>query len=311
MKRRHVLAAAGLGATAATAGCLQRLDATTPADTQPRGSTPDGDTPPSDAARSTRVPSGGTVERAPGDDTSGIGGRRSPHAVFLTNPTNTGRTVALVIVQGGKTLLDEAFAVEPEGTVAVEIRRLAAYTVEATVEGSGETETATVERAQFDCNATSVQLELQADSSLSSSTLSTLMACGNVVTDRVASGERVEHTVGTIEQSDELDGHHTVSVENPTARPLTARLLLGDGERTLFDGLFSVEPDATADVHFDRNGSDRIEARVLETDASATVDLEEAGLGCTAARTTFELTEGGVLDTSTISTDLACHPNDA
>ncbi|ELZ13906.1 hypothetical protein C479_03636 [Halovivax asiaticus JCM 14624] len=307
MKRRQLLAATGLGVTSMTAGCLQEFGSARDEDdrgnTQERGSTPGDDSP-------TPVPAGETVERDPTDGQ--LGGRRSPHAVFLTNPTKTERTVALAIEQGGETILEESFTIRPEGTAKVAIGRLAAYTVEATVDGSDQTETTTVERAQFDCNATSVQLELQADGTLSSATLSTMMACGNVVTERVVSGETVEHTVGTIEESDEMQGEHTISVSNPTDQTWTARILLEDGEITRFDGLFTVEPAATADVHFDRNGSESIATRVLDADASATVDLEKADIGaCNAATTTVSLTDEEALETSTIATDLGCHSDPA
>ncbi|AGB15599.1 hypothetical protein Halru_0980 [Halovivax ruber XH-70] len=307
MKRRQLLAATGLGVTSMMAGCLQEFrparDEDDRGDTQERGSTPADDSP-------TPVPAGETVERDPTDGQ--LGGRRSPHAVFLTNPTKTERTVALAIEQGGETILDESFTVQPEGAAKVAISRFAAYTVEAAVDGSSESATETVERTQFDCNATSVQLELQADGTLSSSTLSTMMACGNVVTERVASGETVAHTVGTIEESDEMQGEHTISVSNPTDRTWTARVLLEDEEITRFDGLFTVEPDATADVRFDRNGSETIATRVLDTGASAAVDLEKKDIGaCNVATTTVQLTDDGTLETSTESTDLGCQPDDA
>lgn len=176
MHRRPFLSRLCLGAVAATAGCLSRRDDRDHSATSRTRSTGTDASPPRSADR-TRVAAGDTARRTVGTGSLDAGGLRRPARIAFTNPTSEPHDGTLTISRHGERVLDEpvtsprtrawshrspTWAPTPRGCPAP---RCAAK------------QTTTLLPGAFTCNATSTAITVQDDATLSSTRVSTRMAC--------------------------------------------------------------------------------------------------------------------------------------
>ncbi|ELY99175.1 hypothetical protein [Natrialba asiatica] len=316
MERRTVLASIGIGLTTAAAGCLSETDAT--ADP---GSESDSESGPESDGRSlatqaesapTAVESGATADRLIGDETLADGGLRKPVQVALTNRASETHTPALAIERNETTVLEEAFELGADAAVHVSLTDLDEYTVRATLPDAEQEETVTVGRDQFDCNATTATVAVRDDGTLESSVVSTLMACRGVVTATVERDETNSTTVGAVpgaSEQESADARHGIVVHNPTAQTWTTHILLDESSDPTFDGVYALEPGATAEIELAESGEYDLDVTVLETDATDHERIGATSFDCNASTTQAELDAAGTLELATISTQVAC-PDD-
>ncbi|WP_323171126.1 hypothetical protein [Natrialba sp. PRR66] len=320
MERRTVLASIGIGLTTAAAGCLSETDATADPGSESE-SNPESESTPENDDRSlatqaesapTTVESGATVDRRIGDETLADSGLRKPVQVALTNRASETHTPALVIERDETTVLEESFELGADAAVHVSLSDLDEFTVRATLPDAEQAETVTVGRDQFDCNATTATIAVQDDGTLESSVISTLMACRGVVTATVERDETNSTTVGAMpgaSEQDAADAKHGVVVHNPTAQTWTTRILLEESSDPTFDGVYTLEPGATAEIELAESGEYDLDVTVLETDATEHEQIGATSFDCNTSTTQAELDAAGTVDLTTISTRMAC-PDD-
>lgn len=318
MERRTVLASIGIGMTTAAAGCLSETDAT--ADPGSESESNPESTPENDArslatqaeSAPTTVESGATADRLIGDETLADSGLRKPVQVALTNRASETHTPALVIERNGTTVLEESFELGADAAVHVSLSDLDEFTVRATLPDAEQAETVTVGRDQFDCNATTATVAVQDDGTLESSVVSTLMACGGVVTTTVERDETNSTTVGAMpgaSEQESADARHGIVVHNPTAQAWTTHILLEESSDRTFDGVYTLEPGATAEIELAESGEYSLDVTVLETDATEHEHIGATYFDCNTSTTQAELDAAGTLELATISTQMAC-PDD-
>ncbi|WP_313696247.1 hypothetical protein [Halorarum halobium] len=248
-----------------------------------------------------------TDERTLGSGALEARGLRKPHRVALTNPTDERREATLSIVRSGDALLDERFDLAAAATVAASLTDLAPYDVEAALPATDATESLTIGTEQFTCNHTRTGIGVQADGSLDSTSISTLMACPGVVTERVDGDGLAPQVVGDEPvPADTGKGIHDVVIENPTDDSWTVRLLVDDPSTTRFDGVYTLEADTRAIVTVTESGDYGVDLRVVESDAVATAALSPGNFDCNDSSTTARLDAEGGLDVTTVSTLMAC-----
>lgn len=97
-----------------------------------------------------------------GDRTEGVEELR-PHSIRVWNDSPTERTVAIALRRGPEPepVLDEAFAVPADASVAVVLNEPAAYT--AALRSGEATATIAVAEKWFDCNYSATEVALSAD----------------------------------------------------------------------------------------------------------------------------------------------------
>lgn len=321
MERRTVLTSIGIGLTIATAGCVSRAEqASDPgANTENRYTDTEGTSDADATSAVTSVSDEDAEERTLGDGSLDENGLRTPVQVTLTNEAAETREAQLVVRESEDTLFDESFELEADAAVHVSLTELGEYTVQTTLidaatGADGDTETTEmldVGYEQFDCNSTTAAVGIHDDGSLTSSVRSTLMACQGVVTERVASDETASSTVGTEPSAtgDEQapgDETHGFVVHNPTGQTWTARLLVEQSSDPAFDGVYTLEPDATAEVILVESGDYRLETVVIETETAESEEIGPDSFDCNASTTQVELDSAGDLELTTISTQMAC-----
>jgi len=246
----------------------------------------------------TPIASDETYERRVGSGTLDEAGLRRPHRVAVRNPTTTTRTVALTVRRGGEDVFAERFALDSEAVVGVVLTDLADYEVQTTLPESGATETVTIGPASFTCNVTQTRVAVEPAGTLSSASVSTMMACPGVETMSIGADATVTTAVGGGESAVSSD---EVRVENPTASRRTVRILVRHDDQVVFDGCYTLDAGATARVTLDQRESYQIETTLLGTAATATATLD-----CNSSSTRFVVEQDGTLTVSGMSTKMAC-----
>lgn len=302
MDRRTLLTTLGGGAAAAIGGCLTRADTSD----DPGNDSDLGDTGPGGGS----IPAGDRDRRTVGDGSLGGDAIRRPHAVALANRTDESVEATFEIRTADESALDEELELGPDASLVVSLTELARYEVEATVPDVGAATTQTVGLEPFDCNGGQTTVALQPDGRLESRTVSTTMACLDVVTERVGAGESIERTIAEApagETNDDADDeHHSLGVENPTTQPWTVRVVLSESGEPRFDGVFALGADASVNLPIAQPGEYELQASVLETGASEQGSIDRALFDCNASTTNAAVTEDGDLRIRTISTMMAC-----
>ncbi|WP_193788386.1 hypothetical protein [Haloferax mucosum] len=308
MQRRQLLAAVGIGLTTAVAGCTSQastgegedaeLDTTTATGTETETET---------APEPTAVAAGETTTRTIGTGSLDDSGMRKSHNVVLTNQTETSESASLTITQAGKTVLDERFELASKAAVAVPITDLGSYEVRATLTATDATETVTISLEQFTCNVTRTTIGVTADRALTSGSVSTLMACPGVVTERVPADGSTSKTLGDEPVlADTGKGTHTVLLRNPTDETWTARIQIRTVSAPQFDGLYTVESNGTVLLTLSEDGNYALDIGVIETGATATEEVGPKNFECNRSSTRGEITTDGGLDVATSATLMAC-----
>lgn len=302
MERRALLTTLGIGAATAIGGCLSRADTS--------------DDPGNDSGRNDggnsgdRIAAGERGRRTVGDGSLRGDALRQPHAVALANRTAESVDATFAIRTADGVAFEEPLELGQDASIVVSLTEIARYEVEATVPDAGAATTQTVDLGSFDCNGGQTTFALQPDGRLESRTVSTMMACLDVVTERVAPGESIERTIGGEPSSEEHGGaddeQHSLGVENPTASPWTVRVVLSESGDPRFDGVFVLGADASANLPITEPGDYELHASVLETGESEQESVDPGRFDCNASTTNAIATEDGELRIRTISTLIAC-----
>lgn len=308
MERRALLTTLGIGAVTAIGGCLSRAGTS---DDPGNDSDPDGS-----GSSDTRIPVGERDRRSVGDGSLAGDGSfdgdalRRPHAVALANRTEEFVDATFAIGTADGTVFEEDVELGSDASIVVSLTAIARYEVEATVPGAGTATTQTIGLESFDCNGGQTTFALQPDGRLESGTVSTAMACPDVVTERVGPGESIERTIGGEPSGEGSDGtddeQHSLGVENPTTSPWTVRLVLAESGGPRFDGVFVLGTDASVNLPIDEPGDYELHASVLETGESAHESVDPGRFDCNASTTNAIATEDGELRIRTVSTMIAC-----
>lgn len=310
MERRAFLAM-GVGATAAAAGCLSRATSIDPEDESSPDETESKANDPASDDETERIESETTDRRTIGSGSLDGDGLRTPHAVALANRTDGDVEGTFTIRTDGDVAFEETVELEPGAVLSVSLTEFARYEVEASIPDAGAATTETVGLDVFDCNGGQTTIGLRPDETLESTTVSTRLACVSVE-ERVPAGESVEHVIGGVSagEAENDDAKHALRAENPTEETWTVRAQLSEDAEAVFDGAFTLEPDAEAVLPIAESGDYEFLASVLETDAAATESVGADLFDCNSSSTTASVDAEGELDVQTISTLIACGVDD-
>ncbi|MCF2164623.1 hypothetical protein [Halobacterium salinarum] len=290
MHRRPFLSRLCLGAVAATAGCLSRRDDRDYSATSRTRSTGTDASPPPSADR-TRVAAGDTARRTVGTGSLDAGGLRRPARIAFTNPTSEPHDGTLTISRRGERVLDEPVTLAADASLVASLTDLDAYTARVSGPTLRGEQTATLRPGGFTCNATSTAITVQDDATLSSTRVSTRMACPGVVTDDVAAGDTATETVGAAGAG----GDYALRLWNATAASWTTRLRVDTDSTPRFDGVYTLAPDSTAVVRLRDRRAYTASMRVLGTEATATARVTPADFDCPSAATRVSIDAAGSL----------------
>lgn len=305
MKRRAFLGTIGIG-IAATTGCISQADAS---DQSPNEGT-DTTTENTQMSEPKRVPSGETRKRTLGEGTLSDDGARNPHGIVFDNPTAERWTGRLVIRRPDDSVaLDETYELESETKVVVTLTDPLRYTAEVSIPETGASETVDVELAWFDCNASSTSFTIKSDGQLETGTISTLIACMNVETERISTGEEKSLSLGDGSLPDDDRKPHGVTLANSTEKTQTVRLVIEREKDVLLDGLYTLESEATVAVTFTEVGHYQGTVSVPTAGTAETFAVESDQFDCNSSATNVTVGSDGGLDVKTISTAMGC-PSD-
>ncbi|OIB56375.1 hypothetical protein [Natrialba sp. SSL1] len=327
MERRTVLASIGIGFGVTAAGCLSETDATPVEGSEPNpnseGGTSERASDPGEQPLSTQndsptaVDPDTTVDRQLGDETLESTGLRKPVQLVLANRRSEEQTPTLVVERDETTVLEEAFELGPDATVHVALTELGEYTARVvlpeTEQQPERTESVSIGYEQFDCNQTTATLAVT-DEEITSHVASTLMACSGVVTATVDTGETSENEA-TAPAGFESDGTesgpgHALVVHNPTDETRPTRVLIDTAAESpsspLFDGVYTLESDATAAVDIPESGEYELTVARLDSDAVDRTQIDTGEFDCNSSTTRVELDAAGALESVTMSTRMAC-----
>ncbi|ELY94344.1 hypothetical protein C482_18587 [Natrialba chahannaoensis JCM 10990] len=325
MERRTVLASIGIGLGVTAAGCLSETDATPTEGSEPNpdseGGTSERATDPDEQPLSTKnnsptaVDPDTTVDRQLGDETLESTGLRKPVHLVLANRRSEEQTPTLVIERDETTVLEEAFELGADAAVHVAVTDLGEYTARVVLPETEtqpeRAETVSIGYEQFDCNQTTATLAVT-DEEITSHVASTLMACSGVVTATVDEGETSEATATAGLGSDETESGpgHTLVVHNPTDETRSTRVLIDtmaeSAPAPLFDGVYTLESDATAAVDIPESDEYELTVTRLDSDAVDRTQIDTGEFDCNSSTTHVELDAAGALESATMSTLMGC-----
>ncbi|MGB9958586.1 hypothetical protein ACOZ4B_19580 [Haloferax prahovense] len=107
-----------------------------------------------------------------------------PHSVAVSNPTDAAETVEFAYeTPAGAVAFGGAYRLEPGARVGAsltEVHKVTLRVARRSDSGDEVSEAVSVEKSQFDCNASSTTVSLTDDGGFESRTLSTLMFCGDI-----------------------------------------------------------------------------------------------------------------------------------
>ncbi len=198
MRRRDLLAAVGTAGALSVAGCVGYETTDAGVDGPDDGDADQPDDERSDAADGQGDGDGERLGGSAPVETVAIGDREGvpfpdnnrPHGVRVANDAAGARELRVVVARDGDQVLDRVFDVPGGDTVALTLNQPAGHEV-AVGAGGRLLDTVTVPRSRFDCNGSTTEVTVDGDGEVTSTTISTLVACpGPEVTDtRFEQGE--------------------------------------------------------------------------------------------------------------------------
>lgn len=216
MRRRQLLAALGSTIPLGLAGCAERSTGEPTTDGTP-ASTSDTPTKTDDG-----TPEPGTDEPF---ERITVGSRRGvafpdnnrSRVIRIRNDATTARAMTITLRAAGEKRLQTDVEFPAGGWLRMVVTEPAAYTLEVAVAGS-VAGTVSIPRSSFDCNASTTTVEVTPDGDLSTTTVSTEMACpGPAIVDRSFSAGRGTCGTGGDARVTFADG--TVTVEGTVRAP--------------------------------------------------------------------------------------------
>jgi hypothetical protein len=246
----------------------------------------------------TETPDPGTPsseEFALGETTGDV----NPHGLTVRNDGGDPQTGRLRVTDAdtGETLLDRSFSLGDGESIGGDLRGPATYEVRVTVSGAGTEHRTTVE--YFDtCNTYGTTVTIDADGSMTSETVRTLVACdpGTPSVDGFALGE----TTGDVNP-------HELTVYNgdSVTRTVDLRVVETDTGETLLDRSFSL--GAGGDVSGELRGPATYEVRVA-VPAAGTGDVTTVEYfdTCNDYGTHVTIDSGGSVSMEAFRTDALC-----
>ncbi|AFZ71993.1 hypothetical protein [Natronobacterium gregoryi] len=310
MERRTFLASAGTGLTTATVGCLSQetrgdsseANAEATATTAEESLAETGRT-----AEKTHIEAGGSVERTVGTASLEDRGLRRAHHVAFGNPTEEPHRGTIAVSKNDEAVFEESVELEANASIVVSLTDLDTYTVRVVAPELDATEAISIDPGHFTCNVTRTTVSVREDGTLDSMGISTRMACPGVVTETAAADESASHTLGTDPiPADTGKGSHTLVLRNPSEETWTTRLIVENDSTAQFDGVYTVEPEATVLVTLSESGTYTVSMDVLETGTTITEQVTPGNFDCNQSSTRAEIDASGELTASTVSTLMAC-----
>ncbi|MFC3479003.1 hypothetical protein [Halobacterium litoreum] len=317
MERRAFLGTAGIALSTLAAGCASRApsadDSTTrgpTSDETTRTETTDGDAnEASPETERTRVAAGETVSFAVGDGSLADAGSRREHLLVVPNRGDGELVASLAVERDGEASFDRAFALAPGAAVRVSLTDLARFDATCELPERNASESVALGPDAFTCNVQRTSFALR-NGDLTAQTASTLMACPGVVTEHVPAGDATTATVGgptaTTEPEPDEPAPHALVAENPTDETWTVRLLVERDGQYPFDGVYALEPGASASVSIPEPADYALSATVVESGDAATETVAASSFDCNQRTTAATVGEDGTVDAATVSTLLAC-----
>jgi hypothetical protein len=303
MRRRRFLA--GVGASLAVTGCLSRGagPGSDPTDTDPPESTdPDPTATPTGAPEATATPVGTPDQGEPPADGFAIGettGDVNPHGLTLENESDDPRTVELTVSDADteETLLDRSYSLEASENVSGELRGPAAYHVRVALPEEGTEHATTVE--YFDtCNSYGTTVTIDADGSITSRTIRTLVACNPET--HPPEGFAIGETTGNVNP-------HGLSVRNDAGVGLSVAVRIADAdtEETLVDETYDLGSGETVEGELRGPAAYDVRVEVPETgtEHATTVEYFDA---CNDYGTIVTVAPDASLSSETFRTDVEC-----
>lgn len=228
MKRRDLLAGVGTTGVLALAGCTAEGDAPADGDEDPTD-TPDETPTDRDTTQPTQEPTTDDPDQIGGDDDDGwnpgsespvetavVGDEtvafpenNQPHAVRVWNAAEAEREFGLTVESEGDPVLERTVTTPADEWVLVRLAEPAAYSLRITVDGAAAG-TVAVERGLIDCNGSSTNVTVGPDATVTSRTVSTMLACPGPAVGETA----FEHDDGACGGADRA----TVAFEDETVR---------------------------------------------------------------------------------------------
>jgi hypothetical protein len=310
MKRRTFLASAGIGLATAAAGCTSQPISGGAPETDSEATTTtseDGQTETTQTPEQTLVEAGNTVERTVGTESLEERGLRTPHHVTFGNPTGEPHQGSITISKAGETVFEESVDLEANASFVASLTDLDTYTARVAVPELNATEEVTIDLIQFSCNVTRTTVSIQEDDTLDSMSISTRMACPGVVTETAPANGLASHTVGDNPiPADTGKFSHSIRLRNPSDETWTTRILVEKESIVQFDGVYTVEPEATVLITLSESGIYSLSMSVLETEAMETEQITPENFDCTESSTQAEINATGELTANTVSTLMAC-----
>lgn len=196
MRRRDLLAGVGTVGALALAGCTAEGDAPADEGEDPTDTPADGTPTGRDTTQPTEEPTTDDPGRI-GDDGNGwnpgsetpvetavVGDPETvafpennrPHAVRVWNDADAGRDLGLTLATAGETILERTVAVPADGWLSLRLAEPAAYELAIAVDGE-PAGTVAVRRGLIDCNGSSTNVTVGPDATVTSKTVSTMLAC--------------------------------------------------------------------------------------------------------------------------------------
>ncbi|ADE04320.1 hypothetical protein [Haloferax volcanii] len=118
-----------------------------------------------------------------------------PHGLAVANPTDVAEVVEFAYeTPAGAVAFGGAYRLEPGARVGAsltEVREVTLRVARRDESGEGTTEAVTVDKSQFDCNASNTTVSLTDDGGFEARTLSTLLFCGDAERKNESSAEGV------------------------------------------------------------------------------------------------------------------------
>jgi hypothetical protein len=299
MQRRRFLAT--VGASFTVAGCLSRgsMPGSGSTDTPTPSGEPNETATPTEARDSTETAT--TNEFALGETTGDV----NPHGLTVRNEGDDSRTVELTVsdAETDETLLTRSYSLDGDEAVSGELRGPATYEVRVTFPEEG-TEHATMIDYFDTCNSYGTTVSIDEDGSITSRTITTLVAC-DPVTDPLPE----EFAVG--EPTGEFNPHG-LTVHNDGDATRTVELHVADAEtgETLLDRSYSLGDDEAVSGELRALDVYEVRVSVPEADTKHVVPIDHFDT-CNAYGTTVTVNDDGSLSSTMVSTEAACPPSGA
>lgn len=124
---------------------------------------------------------------------------------------------------------------------------------------------------------------------------------------RIEAGDTVERTIGTasLEERGLRTAHH-VAFGNPTEATHHGTITISTASETVFEESVELQANASLVASLTDLGTYTVRVTVPELDATEVVTLDPHQFTCNVTKTTVSVQEDGALDSTSISTRMAC-----